>query len=292
VSAARGAFRGYGTVTSALRPLPDFLIIGTKRGGTTSLYYSLLKHPQVMPMFPSARHLPKRNETKGVRFFDTGFHHSESWYRSWFPTRQARLLAQRHVGGRVLVGEASPYYLFHPQAAERAASVVPDVKIIALLRDPVERTHSAWKERVRNGQEGLDFDAALRAEPDRLRGEVDRMMVDRGYYSYAHEFQSYVTQSDYATSLAEWLRHYPKSSLHVTLSEEFYRDPTRSLNGIASFLGIEPRDDWGSERLNAAQGEPPDARTVAQLRERFQPSIRELEAMIGRSTGWLPEAAE
>ena len=122
-AAGSGAFRVAGGLTARFRPNPDFLLIGTKRGGTTSLYYDILKLPQVITLFPSAKRLPKANETKGIHYFDTNHHRGERWYRSHLPSRFARRKAEARVGKRVVVGEASPYYLFHPLAAERAAQV-------------------------------------------------------------------------------------------------------------------------------------------------------------------------
>ena len=83
--AARTGFRLVGSATARFRPDPDFLLIGTKRGGTTSLYYDILKLPQSMPLFPSAKRLPKPNETKGIHFFDSNYSRGERWYRSTSP---------------------------------------------------------------------------------------------------------------------------------------------------------------------------------------------------------------
>src|SRR4051794_33056344 len=172
-AAARAAVRAAGMATAGARPLPDFLIIGAKRSGTTSLHNWLLAHPDVLPLFPSARRLPLRADIKGVHFFDAAPERSVRWYRSHFPTAVGRAVASRRSGGaRVLAGEATPYSLHPPRAAARAAAVVPDARLIVLLRDPVERAWSHWKEQRRRGFEPLDtFEAAIDAEPGRLAGE-------------------------------------------------------------------------------------------------------------------------
>src|SRR5215213_1690270 len=115
---ARGGLRAVGVASAPLRPLPDYLIVGAKRSGTTSLHRWLLAHPEVLPLFPSARWLPLRSDIKGVHFFDRPDRHGRWWYRSHFPTRPTRaLVARRAGGGPVAAGEASPYYLHHPHAA-------------------------------------------------------------------------------------------------------------------------------------------------------------------------------
>jgi hypothetical protein len=282
----RRAFRAAGMATAAARPLPEFLMIGTKRGGTTSLYYGLLEHPNVLPLFPSAKVVPKRRDTKGVHYFDTAYGCGARWYRSWFPSRLTRLAVERRTRDRAITGEASPYYLFHPDAARRAAALVPEARLLALLRHPVERAHSAWKEQVRNGVETLSFEDALAAEDDRLGEEEQRLLADPGHVSFAHEFQSYARQSDYAESVRRWLDHYPASKLLVRTSEDFYRRSGPVLDEVAAFLGLPRFAGWRPQVLNAAPGTAVAPATRARLAERLAPGVAELEALLGRPLGW------
>ncbi|MEY2848674.1 MAG: hypothetical protein RI885_1339 [Actinomycetota bacterium] len=285
--AGSGAFRVLGSLTADLRPDPDFLLIGTKRGGTTSLYYDLLKQPQVITLFPSARLLPKANETKGIHFFDSNWDRGERWYRSYLPSRWARRRATSRLGRRVIVGEASPYYLFHPLAAERAHATVPDAKIIVLLRDPVMRTYSHWKERRRNSAEPLGFADALDAEQSRLSGEEERLRTDPGYYSYAHEQQSYAGQSRYASALGRWVDLFGIESILVLPSEEYYAQPAVTLRRISEFLGIDYVDVSVGEHRNAATGDDLDPEMRSRLSALFAADNAELERMIGRSLPWV-----
>lgn len=284
--AGSGAFRVIGSLTAGVRPDPDFLLIGTKRGGTTSLYYDILKQPQVVTLFPSARFLPKANETKGIHYFDSNSHRGERWYRSYLPSRWSRRRASRRLGRRVVVGEASPYYLFHPLAAERAYAMVPNAKLIVLLRDPVMRTYSHWKERRRGGAEELDFAAALDAEPSRLEGEEEKLRADPSYYSYAHEQQSYVAQSRYAPALSRWADLFGIENILVIPSEEYYADPASAIEDIADFLGIDYVVVDAGEHRNAAKGEALDPAMHARLSALFADDNAELERMIGRTLPW------
>lgn len=279
-------FRLIGSATAGKRPMPDFLLIGTKRGGTTSLYYDLLKIPQVVTLYPSARYLPKANETKGVHFFDSNYHRGVRWYRSFMPTRQSRERVQRRLGRPVIVGEASPYYLFHPLAAERAHAAAPDAKILVLLRDPVQRTYSHWKERRRSNAEPLDFEAALQVEEQRLLGEEQKLVADPRYYSYAHEQQSYVAQSRYARSLRRWADLYGMDRILVVASEEYYADQTATVALIAEFLGVDGSTVAAGAKMNAAAGEKLSAEVHNGLSATFADDNAELERMIGRSLPW------
>jgi hypothetical protein len=284
--AGSGAFRIIGSINANSRPMPDFLLIGTKRGGTTSLYYDLLKVPQIVTLFPSAKYLPKANETKGIHFFDSHYYRGLRWYRSHLPSRRSRARAEKALGKPVIVGEASPYYLFHPLAAERAHAAAPDAKLILLLRDPVQRTYSHWKERRRSNAEPLDFEAALQAEESRLAGEEAKLTSDPHYYSYAHEQQSYVSQSRYSRSLKRWAELYGMHNILVVASEEYYADQSATVAMIAAFLGVDGSSVNAGERRNVAAGDSLAPDLQARLSAEFADDNAELERIIGRPLPW------
>lgn len=290
-SRARGhlksAARGLGVATSEFRALPDFLIIGAKRGGSTSFYFDLIEHPSILRMYPPPVPGLKRNATKGVHYFDSNFEKGNDWYRSYFPTRLRRSIASRAQGSPGVTGEASPYYLFHPCAPDRAHEVVPDARVIAVLRDPIQRTYSHWKERRRAGMEPLDFVDALDAEPQRLEGERERLLSDPSYYSYAWEQQSYATQSEYVTSLEPWIKHFGIDKMLILASEDYYRDPVTALAEADRFLGIRPRTTSSGKIRNAASGSELSAPVLERLRQHFREPNRRLGALIGRQFPWM-----
>ncbi|MEU4542048.1 sulfotransferase domain-containing protein [Nonomuraea dietziae] len=284
IEAGRAGFRLYGMATAGLRPDPDFLLIGAKRGGSTSFYYALLEHPRVVPLFPAAGLIPKSNHTKGVHFFDSNYGRGLRWYRSHLPSRLTRARAARRSGGPVVTGEGSPYYLHHPLAAERAAKDLPDARILLILRDPVERTFSHYRERVRSAAEPLDFEAALEAEKQRTEGEEERLLTDPAYSSYAHEHQSYVAQSEYARCLRRWFELFPLSRFHILTSEEFYKDPQKACDGAAAFLGLPSAPLPSAGRVwNPAPKSDMADQVRARLAEHFAPHNAELERMLGRT---------
>ena len=109
--AAKQVLRRYGEATSGLRRGPDFVIIGAKRGGTTSLYNYLLEHPSIQPLFPGRQHI------KGVHYYDSNYARGLRWYRSHFPLEAGGRQLVRPGLRPAIAGEASPYYFFHPLAA-------------------------------------------------------------------------------------------------------------------------------------------------------------------------------
>jgi hypothetical protein len=278
--------RGAGRLTAPLRPMPDIVVIGAKRGGTTSLYFDLLEHPGVVRLYPPPVPGLKSEPTKGVHYFDSNFFRGETWYRSYFPTSAARAMTRRRTGIGPVAGEASPFYLFHPAAAARAHSVIPDSRIVVLLRDPVMRTYSHWKERRRNNAEDLDFLSALDAEPDRLAGERDRLLLDPAYVSYAWEQQSYATQSAYADPLRRWVDLYGEHAVHVAISEEYYADPRRVLSELHEFLGLPARPPSVASQRNAARGEDLDPGLQQKLAARFSDDNAALARLLGRDLPW------
>ncbi len=231
--------------TAAWRTLPDYLIIGAQRCGTTSLQDVLTAHPNIT----SARLM------KGVHYFDTAYEQGLGWYQAHFPTRAYAGWKERATGAPLIVGEASPYYIFHPSALERIQATLPDVKLIALLRDPVERTISHYKHEVRRGNEPLSIEEALDAEPERLAGESERVRNEPGYNSFALQTFSYVARSRYADQVRRIRELFPDEQLLVLQSESFFEEPTDSYRKILDFLHASPFTPGEFPRMNATKSD-------------------------------------
>jgi hypothetical protein len=276
---AKSTLRAYGVATAGMRRPPELIVVGAKRGGTTSLWKYLDSHPGILPTFPRAEQI------KGTYFFDEEWGRGERWYRSHFPTDHARAKAAKHLGYEPIAFEASPYYLFHPHAPARAHQVAPDALIVALLRDPVERAFSHYKER-RNHTEDLSFADALAAEAERTDGEEARMLADPSVVSMPHRHQTYVAQSRYAPMLERWFAAYGRDRVLVTAAEEFYADPQAFCDEVTDRVGL-PRHDLGDpEPFNSEPSADMDPEVRAQLRASLQDDIEAVEAMLGRPMPW------
>jgi hypothetical protein len=273
----KSAVRFYGSRTGSRRPLPDYLIIGAKKGGTSSLTNWLIQHPDNLRMFPSFQPL------KSAHFFDISFHEGVDWYRGHFPTEGVRA---RHPGA--VVGEASPYYMFHPAAAERARAVVPDAKIIAVLRNPVSRAYSNYWDRVAAGTETLPtFEAALEAEPDRLATvDHDRLRTDPTYYSLEHDQFTYLARGRYVEHLPVWLDTYPADQVLVMRAEDMYADPAGEFLRVQRFLGLRECPEVDLKTYNERSKPPIDPGTKARLAEYYRPYNEALYERLGRDLGW------
>jgi hypothetical protein len=286
--AANTATRGYALSTSAERPAPDYLVIGTKRGGTTSMFNYLLMHPGVLGLFPQSR------GKKSTDYFFKEPHRGDRWYRSHFHTRTYRRRLEKRLGYPPVGGEASPYYLWDPRIAPQVRQVAPDVRAIALLRDPVERAWSHYQERVENAVEPLTFEEALAAEPDRLDGELERMLADPAYYSEAHDWYSYRSRGVYLHQLQNWAQHFPADQLLVLRSEDLYQDVQATVDRVSAFLGLPSVPVPTTRTFNASRttsSVPAAAR--AELAEYFAPHNAALEEYLGQSMNWTrPRSAQ
>jgi hypothetical protein len=285
--AGRSVVRVGAMATADLRPEPDLIVIGVKRGGTTSLFRDLERHPAMCPLVPSARRLPLRENMKGVHYFDSNFDKSSRWYRSHFPTSVARRWHARHAGAS-FAAEASPYYLFHPLAAERAAAELTDTHFVAMLRDPVERTVSHWAEQTRNGIEVMSLADALDAEPERVGDAAARLRNGTALVSNAHEQQSYASQSEYGASLQRWQDAVGAARVHVVFAEDYYARPQGVLDVITDVLGLPPVPPAAEQTHRNAAPRPSrvDPAVEQRLIDRFAPDVDLVADLTGRRPPW------
>lgn len=279
--AAKLVLRRWAQATRALRVLPDFLVIGTQKGGTTSLYNYLLRHPQVV-----------RSINKEVHFFDERFHRGEAWYRGHFPTAAYRELVRRRRGV-ALTGESSPCYLFHPASPARVARLLPAARLVALLRDPVERAYSHYHHRVRKGIEARPFGAVVEEELRmHARGELSPEAAEPEWSTCAYQRYSLLSRGLYLEQLLRWRAVYPPDQMLVLCSEEFSRDPGRVYGQVQDFLGLRRVELAQARRYNDF-GRPArmDAEVRARLVEFFDEPNRRLYEHLGRDFGWQRSGA-
>ena len=273
-SVVRQGIWTYGRITAPIRSLPDFLIVGAQRSGTTALFSYLQRHPDV-----------SGPPWKEVNFFDVHHHRGERWYRGHFVSSVGRALARRR-GVELVVGEASPSYLFHPLAAERAAALVPQARVIALLRDPVDRALSHYNHEVALGREPLSFEDALAAEDGRLEGEVERMLADPRYFSFAWWNHTYAARGRYAEQLEPWLRAFPAEQVLVLTTEELDADTQGAYDRVLDLVGLPPHRLPSFPHVFSREYAPMADETRDRLRAQFAGPNARLAELLGRDPGW------
>ncbi len=257
-------------LTAPARMLPDFLIIGAPKAGTTSLYAYLSDHPCIRPAI-----------TKEVLFFDRRFGRGRNYYRSCFPIRPLS------AGRQIMTGEASPYYFQHPLVPERVAGMVPDVRCIVILRDPVERAWSHYRHNVRHGRETLSFREALEREEERAAADRQKMMENSVYFPAGFLQYSYVDGGRYATHLKRWVKHFPLDGrLLVLESSRLFRQPQETLKKVTEFLGLPEFRPDGVRAENVGIRMEEDPEVMEYLTGVFREENEELFRMIGRRFDW------
>ncbi len=266
-----------GLPTSPARMLPGFLIVGAQRCGTTSMTRTLSQHPAVVN---AAMH-------REVHYFDIGYGRSLAWYRSHFPLLARARRAASALGVAPVAFESSPYYMFHPLAPERILRDLPGVKLIVLLRDPVERTYSAHAHEVAHGYETEPYDRAMELEESRLRGEAERIVADPAYNSYSHQHHSYRARGHYAEQLERLAALFGRERMHVVDSGHFFADPGGVYDGVLDFLGLPPARYPDFRPRNARPRSAPMPESIrAELAEHYRPHDERLAKWLGRDPSW------
>lgn len=268
---ARSGYTLLSQATVQARMRPTFLIAGAQRCGTTSLFQMLAQHPEVIP--PAI--------TKGVHYFDTAARYAkgENFYRAHFPLALPR--RQDSV-----TGEASPYYIFHPLAAERIARDLPGVRLIVLVRDPVERAFSAHKQETWRGFETLPFAEALAAEPARLAGEEESIISNPSYQSFSHQHHAYVGRGQYAPQLRRMAEAIGKENLLVLDADHFFTDPSEHWPEVLRHIGVRFHPLTNPVKANARPSSPMPETVRATLRNAFEESDAGLTAFLDRPPSW------
>jgi hypothetical protein len=269
--------------TAGLRDLPDFVILGGQRCGTSSMYKYLGRHPQIAPSL--------RKETE---YFSIDYDKGEAWYRAHFPL-SARRTTARLRGRRLVTFEATPDYLFDPRAPQRLADVLPDAKLIIMLRDPVERAFSHYHHNVRLGLEDLSFREAVAAEDARIADDLTAMSLNpldrvRDLRNY-----SYVSRGHYGEQIARWFDLFDRDRFLFIIAEDFFEHPGNSLHALEAFVGV---DTWSppdfvnysyTGTTTAANPElPADLRQ--DLERTFATSHADIMSLTGISVPWNYDA--
>jgi hypothetical protein len=265
----------YRYATAASRRLPDFIIVGAQKSGTTSLYAYLIEHPCIVP--------PIAKETS---FFDQNFHRGLAWYRSYFP-RCATAPHRDSPGTTTLTGESTAHYMFHPLAAERMARSLPGARILMLLRNPVDRAFSHYQMKVRRRQEPLTFDDAVDAEAERLAGEPEKIIADPSYHSQALSRYSYLSRGAYVEQISRLQSFFAPDQMLVLESDEFFKRTAEVFERVLAFLGLpswQPAQ-FGNRFPGKYRDKMNDA-TRRRLVEYFAPHNERLYAHLGRRFDW------
>lgn len=267
--------RLYRRFSASTRRLPDYIIAGAQKAGTTSLWAYLSEHPSVEPSM-----------IKEVHYFDSNYHRGLAWYRSHFPISGFDHL-HTSAGPRTLTGESSAYYIFHPLAPQRIAQTIPDVKIVLLLRNPIDRAFSHYQLKLRRRQETLSFDNALAAEADRLAGEAEKIIANPNYQSANYDRYSYLARGRYFDQIVRWQSLFSPERLLILESGEFFRQTDEVFQRVLRFLNLPSwRPPRYGNRFPGRYTEKMSDTTRRRLIDYFAPHNGQVYSLLGSRFDW------
>ncbi len=254
------AISTYRMATSRWRKLPDFIIIGAQKGGTTSLFYYLNQHPELA--------LARRKE---VYFFNLNYEKGINWYKSFFPFRSNKKIS----------GEATPSYLFYPKTAKRIKSALPDVKLIVLLRNPIDRAYSGYAMGLKRNTEQNTFEVAIEQELAALEKHNDP-----NNYSHERHNQFYLERGKYYSQLRPWLEEFKREQFLFIKSENFFHDPKNELEKVYEFLEISTIFPDDLSQRNPGKYDKISPNTVKRLEDYFEKENEQLVVLLGKEFQW------
>jgi hypothetical protein len=288
---AAGGYRAASRVTGRNpgrdRILPDFLVIGFAKCGTTSLYDWLCEHPLIRR--PTTNGHPR----KELLFFDYNWEDGVDAYRVNFALESEREQFTRAHGRPFLTGEATASYASNPWAPERVARTIPAAKLIVTMRNPVDRAFSAFHMSRRERLEEYEsFETALALEAERLAPEEERQRRDPRYNPSPPPlgYWSYLQRGRYAEHLTRWVELFDRDSMLFLRFEDLAAEPQRTLDRVYDFLGLPRHEHEAFPALNTGGGYAPMLQeTRAHLLEYFRPHNERLAELTGTDFGWGEE---
>lgn len=257
-------------LTGPIRSLPNFIIIGTARSGSTSLYYNICKHPCVL----SAAY-------DELGFFDSNFHLGLNWYRSLFPTIFSKWVVKL-LHKKSITGEDTPFYIWSPIVAKRILKILPNVKLIIIFRNPVDRAYSNYHLGVRAGTENQSFEDAIKDELKRLKEPI----TSKDDISKFTIPSSYVVKGFYAEQLEIWFKLFERKQIFITSTEIFESKPQETLNKIHNFLELPKNQAFSIEKHKVASYPKMNSETRKFLLKLYEKHNSKLFKMINQEFDW------
>lgn len=248
---------------------PDFLIIGAHRSGTTSLYNYLTAHSKVL-----------RARSKEIHFFDNYFKKGIKWYFSNFSKNKG-----------TLTGEATPNYLWHPLVPKRVKTYLPEIKLIVILRNPIDRAYSHYQRNIYDSPRNWSFKEALKFERENVTKELELLRTNSNRHSRNFTLMAFLTIGKYEEQLKRWFNFFSREQFLILSFEEFFRGE-REFKKLLSFLELGeeiPRILKEGKKFHKGgpSSYPPMLKEERKkLRKFFKPYNEKLYQLLGKDFGW------
>ena len=258
-------------ITGPFRVLPDFIIIGSMKCGTTSLYYDICEHPCV-----SAAAYDE------IGFFDSNFHLGLNWYRSMFPTK-GQIDDVRRKEGVAITGEDTPFYFWNPIAAKRIQKILPNIKLIIILRNPIDRAYSEYQDLVSRESNSPSFETFIENE---INTRKKGIIITEENFEIFNQNDSYLLKGIYVDQLKIWTKLFPKEQIITLSTESLNSEPTASMESVFQYLNLPDYKIKNTQHQKQKKYTPMDSQTRKLLIEFFKPHNERLFKFIGKKFDW------
>jgi len=258
-------------ITSSVRLLPNFIIVGAVRCGTTSLYYNICEHSCVLPAAYDE-----------IGFFDSNYELGINWYKSMFPTKFKRKKIELKTG-ICITGEDTPFYFWDKKSIERIKREIPKIKLIILLRNPIDRAYSNYYLGVRLGSESLSFEDSIKKEIELLEKNND--IESDGIEKFLRP-RSYIAKGLYHHQIKNWFKIFSKDQILVLSTENLAKNPHQTLEQIFNFLDLPNEQIKNLQNRKVANYQKMNKDTRQFLKKLFEPHNVKLFKFLDKKFDW------
>lgn len=269
---------GFRILTSSSRILPELIIPGFHKTASTSLYYYLIQHPNI-----------GKAEYKEIEFFSYSYWRGMKWYRSHFPTKFTKNKFEKTNKQKYFTLDGSPGYSIHPLVPKRIQELIPNAKIIFILRNPIDRAYSDYQYQFKEGWEHTTtFEEAISQDQERYDDSIKKYEDNlvRAYNLYELINTPYLSVSKYVNYLEKWFNYFPKENFLILSTEELQSNPVHTFNQIFNFLQLPNFKILNLEKQNVGSYNKMNSKTRESLIEFFKPYNEKLEKLLNQKFHW------
>lgn len=264
--------RNISGITASLRVLPNFIIIGSMKSGTTSLYYNICQHPCVL-----------KAAYDEIGFFDSNYHLGLNWYRSMFPTKK-KMREVEIKEGVSITGEDTPFYFWNPLSAKRILELLPNIKLISILRNPIDRAYSEYQDLAITDTNFPSFEEMIEGEIETRT--YDELVITEENFETFNQKKSYLLKGIYVDQLKIWNSLFAKKQILTISSEDLKLNPQETLKTIFEFLKLSNYKIETPQYKKQKKYVAMNPETREKLIEFYKPHNERLFKFIGKKFDW------
>ena len=269
----------YRKMTSRLRQLPDFIIIGAGRAGTTALYSYLIQHPLI-----AAASTDNNESVADLHFFEYIISNNIQWYKSHFPILFSK--SNKHKNS-FITGEYTSTYMYHPDVPKRIFNLLPKIKLIVILRNPIDKAYSTYQQQFRFGEYTTSFEDAINAEFRRIDLNKDFPELNSNNYDFENFVaQNIIRHGVYADYLETWLKIFDRKQILILNSDDLKKSTKETLRRVFNFLNVSNYDIKDTSQVNVGKYPTINKITRKKLIEFFKPHNQRLNKLLDTEFNW------